>query len=178
MFRFSFIFFLLLSLLMGEGFLFSQNLMHYTSGEYNFSIQLPENWQRSDDLSNKKVALILLSEEGASVSVAFYKLKSIESVEFIENYEKSLNQQLYKVKLQEKGVIKSRDDEAPYLVYDFSKDTVRYKDKVCFYTRDKEIALITVSHTEADFHKLLPFFDKIFKSFTFETNQDRVEEVD
>jgi hypothetical protein len=80
--------------------------------------------------------------------------------------------------LQEKGAIKSRDDEALYLVYTFEKNGVIQKEKVCFYVRNEEIAVLTANHTEDKFHELIPVFDKIFKSFTFETDQEKVEKAD
>lgn len=174
----AFYFSLLLLLWQGEGFLFAQPLMHYTSGDYKYSIQIPEDWKRSDEVRNKNVSLVMLSEEGATVSVAFYKLKNLSAEKFIEDYEKSLSSQLNQVNLQEKGVIKARDDEATYLTFDYVKDSVVRKEKVCFYKRSKEIALITASNSEDKYPTSLPVFDKIFKSFTFETDQNKVEKVE
>ena len=166
----------LLSLILwGKAFLFAQSMMHYTSDEYGYSLQIPEDWQRKDEIRNESLSLVVYSKEGSTVSVTFFELKGLSKEQFIDRYEKSLQGQFNELSVQEKGVVKARDDEAPYLVYDYKKAEESIREKVCFYNREEEMALITANAPAEFFHKSLPSFDTIFKSFTFETNQSKVE---
>ena len=153
----------------------AQGLMHYTSERYEYSVMIPEDWRRNDELKTQNLAMVVVSPEGASLSFAFYSLKDLSPEKFIENYQKSLEKQVSEMDLKEKGVIKSRDGEATYLLYDFKKDSVLVREKVCFYHRAKEMAVLTASREKAEFHEVLPFLDEIFPSFTFETRQEEVE---
>ena len=166
---------LLLVFFQWKAFLLAQNMMHYTSGKYHYSMQLPEDWKRSDEIRNDNISMVMASEDGASGSVSFYTLREISPEEFIAQYEKSLRKQMAKLVLMEKGVLKSRDDEATYLIYTYEKEGKVHKEKVCFYVREHEIALVMITHAENKFHELLPVFDRIFQSFTFETDQSKIE---
>lgn len=169
---------LLLVLVQWKGFLLAQTMMQYTSGKYMYSLQIPEEWKRLDEVKNSQIALVLASEDGASVNVAFYNMKELNRDKFIVQYEKSMRKQLPAMVMQEKGMLKSRDDEAMYLVYTFEKDGVVMKEKACFYVRANEIAVLTANYKDESFHHLIPVFDKIFKSFTFSTDQEEVEKTD
>jgi len=168
---------LLFFMLFGKSLLYAQNMMYYTSDEHGYSIQLPEEWKRSDEVS-EKVALVMLSDEGASANVTFYELNGMSPEQFIDRYEKSTEGNLQGLIIHEKGVFKSRDDDAVYLVYSFNKDGKAIREKACFYSRENEMVVVIVSNAEDKFHNDLAIFDKVLHSFTFETVQDKVEEVD
>lgn len=169
---------LVLLFLQDGAFLFAQNLMQYTSGEYNYSILIPEDWKRNDELRNSQISLVLVSDKGAAVFVSFYSLNQSSEELFIDQFEKSLPSQLEGLSIQEKGVIRTREDEVVYLIYEYKKQGADQREKVCFYRREKEMALVTASQTASEFHENLPVFDKIFQSFTFETDQEKVESSD
>lgn len=153
----------------------AQNLMRYTSGMYSYSILIPEDWRRNDAVDNSKIALVMLSDSGATVSVTFHSITGLTTQGFVEKYESSLPGQLEGLAVQEKGIIKSRDDEAPYLVIDFRSQGVMKREKICFYGRAGEVAVVTAGFTTEDFHTMIPVFDRIFKSFTFETRYEKLE---
>ncbi len=153
----------------------SQNMMFYTSEAYSFTVELPEEWKRSDMAKSEAVALVMQSPEGATLDITFYELTNMNKDQFMERFELLLESSYDKLVLQEKGVIKARDDEATYLVFDYETDAGRMKEKVCFYNREGEMTLITGKHSEEDFHDASPVFDKVFKSFTYETDQEKIE---
>ena len=153
----------------------AQGLMHYTSDRYEYSVQIPEDWRRNDQLRADNLSMVVVSPENASLSFAFYPLKDMKAEEFIRNYQKGMEAKLQGMDVKEKGVFKSRDDEATYLLYDFQKDSVLYREKVCFYARKKEMAVVTARQSKAEFHNIIPVLDEVFVSFTFETKQEAVE---
>ncbi|MEQ8323887.1 MAG: PsbP-related protein [Vicingaceae bacterium] len=153
----------------------AQMLMHYTSEKYDYSVRLPEDWRRNDELKGDNLAMVVVSPENGSLSFAFYSMKDVNSEEFIENYQKSLEKQLPMIQVHEKGNFKSRDDQATYLVIDFEKDGKKKREKVCFYPRKKEMAVVTASDNKETFHQMTPVLDDVFASFTFETKQEVVD---
>ena len=190
---------LLFEVVIGKGFLFGQHLMHYASEDYNYSMLLPEDWKRNDNVKNPKVSLVLVSPTGAAVSVSNYtnqetytngsaegtiKEEQLEGLrskfreQFIEGHISAYSKSLDEFQLQEKGTILARDDEADYLVFTYTKEKTPMREKVCFFMKEIHVAIISAKQEDVLFHKSLPVFDKIFVSFTFETEQDKVEKVD
>lgn len=163
---------------MGMGFSFAQHLMHYTSERFEYSLLIPEDWRRNDELKGENLAMVMVSPDDASMSISFYSLKGMDENEFIEQYQHNLEKQLIGISIREKGVFKSRDDEATYLLFDYDKNEIQYTEKLSFYKRKKEMAVLVVSHSKEKFHEIIPVIEKVFASFTFETKQDKVDDLD
>jgi len=169
---------LLLFYITGSGISYAQHLMHYTSERFDYSLLIPEDWKRNDQLKGENLALVLVSPEDASMSVSFYSLMGVEEEEFINRFQSNLEKQLDNISIEEKGEFKSRDDEATYLLFDYEKDGITQREKLSFYVRKKEIAVLAATHEKDKFHEILPVLEKVFKSFTFETKQEKVEDLD
>ena len=157
---------------------FGQQLMHYTSERFEYSLQIPEHWKRNDQLKGGNLAMVLVSPEDASMSISFYSLNNVGKDEFIDRYQQNLEKQLLGISIQEKGVFKSRDDEATYLLLDYDKDGVRLREKHSFYERKGEIAVLVAGQQKEKFHELMPIIEQVFESFTFETKQEKVDNLD
>ncbi|HAW52354.1 MAG TPA: hypothetical protein DCX54_08525 [Flavobacteriales bacterium] len=152
-----------------------QQLMHYTSERFEYSMQIPEDWKRNDQLKGENLAMVLVSPQDASMSVSFYSISGIDAGEFIDRYQQNLEKQLKGISIQEKGVFKSRDDEATYLLLDYDKEGVRVREKHSFYERKGEVAVLAARQEKEKFHELMPVLEKVFSSFTFETKQEKVD---
>jgi hypothetical protein len=157
---------------------FGQHLMHYTSERFEYSLLIPEQWKRNDQLKSENLAMVLVSPEDASISIAFYSLKGAGEDEFIDQYQENLERQLTGISIQEKGVFKSRDDEATYLLLDYDKNGIRYREKISFYMRKNEMAVLVAGQEKEKFHESTPVIEKVFSSFTFETKQEKVDNLD
>lgn len=162
----------------GKGDLFSQNLMQYTSDEYHYSMLIPEEWERMDEVRNKRISLVLRSKDGATLSVSFYTGKNIDKDSFQEQYFQSLLAGNSNAQLEEKGVLVTREGEVDYLLMEYAQDGELISEKACFYLLENEIVVVSGRYTAEQFHQLLPLFNKIFKSFILETDQKIVEYED
>ena len=169
---------LFLIYILGTSCSFGQHLMHYTSERFEYSLMIPEEWKRNDQLKGENLAMVLVSPEDASMSISFYSLKSTGENEFIEHYQQNLEKQLTGIEIQEKGVFKSRDDQATYLLLDYDKNGVRFREKLSFYKRKNEMAVLIAGHEKEKFHEIIPIIEKVFSSFTFETKQEKVDNLD
>jgi hypothetical protein len=165
---------LFLIVVSGSGILLAQQLMHYTSEKFAYSIQVPEDWKRKENVRGDKISLVLISPEGATMSVVFHDPGKLTKEQFIKQYIESAYKGKKDFSLEEKGVFKSRDDEAQYIVADY-KDEEKERCKVCFYQRGAEITVVTMTHKKSKFNAELEKFDLILKSFTFETDQNKVD---
>ena len=52
------------------------------------------------------------------------------------------------------------------------------REKLSFYMREKEMAVLVAGHEMEKFHEIIPVIEKIFSSFTFETKQEKVDNLD
>ena len=163
--------------ILGTGFSFSQQLMQYTSDRFDYSMKIPEDWKRNDQLKSENLAMVLVSPDDASISVSFYTLKDMEPEIFIENFQDNIEKKLGG-NVVEKGVFKARDGEATYLLYDYEKDGKLTREKLSFFPRKKEMAVLTAQQEKSKFHEITPILEYVFSSFTFETKQDKVDTLD
>ena len=127
-------------------------------------------------MKNSNISLVLISPDDAAISVSFYDMKELSEHSFVEGYIKSFKAESADHVLLEKGSFLSRDDEAKYLILNYKKGDQLIREKVCFFLRKTEMAVVSARHSEEEFHNLIPVFDKLFNSFTFETTQEKVEE--
>lgn len=160
----------------------AQQLMYYVNNEDGYALQIPEDWIRSENRS-ERLSLLLLAPEASSkldefreyFTVTIFENKYRDPDQFVGYYSEMMSENVNDYVIVEDGILGEQEVEQATYLCEYVKSGSAHQELTWFVFANKKVLVLSGVSTPADMTTYRPLFEEMAESFSMETNQDAVE---